>query len=168
MLHDRWRGRRRAGSALVIALACGLIAGSVASARDRAVVVVTDDDGLALARLALDGGQGFSLRYRNSLYGTLAEEHFVVHGGGFRLDKLTAQQLAVLEEYYTVSGAPRRTVTGWWQAPPEDEVELERLTVAATDLGQRTLLVAGHPPVDLWRLVRDDRPSVHIEIVGGP
>ena len=163
MLQHRWRGRRRAGPALVVALVCGLMAGSGAAARSGQTIIVSDDDGRVLARLALDESRAFSLGYRNSLYGSLAEEHFVVEGGGFRLDHLSAQELAVLEEYYAVSEAPVR-VADWWSAPPAYELVLERLTVAATDLGERTILVGGQASLALWQLAADSDPFVHLEV----
>ena len=166
MFRDRWRGRRRAGPALVIALACGVIAGSAAAAPQQSIVV-TDDDGRVLARLALGERQGFSLRYRNSLYGTLSEERFVVEGTRFRLDGLAAKQLAVLEEYYAVSEAPI-LASDWWSAPPAYELELERLTVAATDLGERAILVDGQASVPLWKLAADSHPFVHLEVERTP
>ena len=162
MFRDRWRGRRRAGPALVIALTSGLVAGSVAAAPYQGIVV-TDDDGRVLARLALGESQAFSLRYRNSLYGTLAEERFVVEGTRFRLDRLAAKQLAVLEEYYAVTEAPV-LATDWWSASPAYDLELERLTVAATDLGERTILVEGQAPVPLWKLAADSNSLVHLEV----
>ena len=149
-------------------LACGVVAGSTAAARQGQTIVVTDEGGRVLARLVLDGRQAFSLRYRNSLYGTLAEERFIVDGGRFRLGELAAEQLAVLEEYYTVREAPILGATGWYHAPPAYELELERLTVAATDLGERTLVVEGHAPVPLWGLAHDARPFVHVEVAQGP
>jgi len=161
VLQGRWRGRR-AGPALVIALAGGLIAGSVAAAPHQSIVV-TDDDGRVLARLPLGERQVFSLRYRNSIYRTLAEERFVVEGTRFRLDRLAAKQLAVLEEYYSVSEAPILSAD-WWSASPAYEVELEQLTVAATDLGERTILVEGQAPVPLWKLADDSSPLVHLEV----
>jgi hypothetical protein len=148
---------------LVIALTCGLIAGSVADAWSGPAIVVTDDAGRVLARLALDESQAFSLSYRNSLYGSLAEERFVIEDGRFRLDYLAAQELAVLEEYYAVTEAPVLATDGW-SAPPAYELELERLTVAATDLGERTLLVEGQAAVPLWELTADSNPFVHLEI----
>lgn len=168
MVQGRWRGRPRAGPALVIALACGLLAGSVADARDRQAIVVTDNEGRVLARMVLTESRTFSLRYRNSLYGTLAEERFVVDSGRFRLDELAAQQLAVLEEYYAVTRAPVLAAPLWWSAPPAYDLELERLTVAATDLGERTILMNGHPPIPLWKLAADSSPLVHLEVERAP
>lgn len=145
-----------------------MVAGSVVAA-PRQSVIVTDDDGRILARLALDEIGTFSLRYRNSLYGTLAEERFAVHGERFRLDELAAEQLAVLEEYYAVVEAPIRAANDneWYEAPPAYELELERLTVAATELGERTILVEGQPSLALWKLAEATGPFVHIEVAGG-
>jgi len=134
---------------------------------DRGVVVVTEPSGNVLARVPLEGTDRFSLRYRNSLYGTLAQEHFTLSPGGrFELRELEAEQLAVLEEYYAINVAPERGESGWWTAPPAYELELGELRVAATDLGQRSLLVSGQPPLDLWPLVEDREPSVIITIKG--
>jgi hypothetical protein len=133
------------------------------------VVTVRDDGGAVLARVPLSG-TGFALQYRNSLYGTLAEERFAVgEDGRFDVVELAADQLAVLEEYYAVPGAPRRGDPlgrrAWTAEPdPRAHADTERLSIAATDLGQRTLLVPGSPPVPLWRLV-EGPPTVvlHIE-----
>jgi hypothetical protein len=154
---------------VVAALVGAVAAISVAGADNRERVVVTDPDGRVLASVPLGTDGTFSLRYRNSLYGSLAAERFVrVNGGGFALDALGAEQLAVLEEYYAVESPPVRGADGWWYAPPAYELELPELRVAATDLGRRTLLVDGRPQVDLWRLVRDARPSVIISVEAAP
>jgi hypothetical protein len=157
---DRWRGRRLAGLAL-IALLASTMAGAVAMARDDGArwVVVRDRAGLELARAAVSPSDGFALRYRNSVYGSLAEEHFEVDGQELRLVELRADELAVLEEYYTAVGATR-------SGPGSDRtwrIEVERppiaipLRVQATALGERTLLAA-EQAISLWRLVaeRDD------------
>ena len=153
---------------MVAALIAAAVAATVAGAGDRRSVVVTDPAGVVLARVPIATEGGFELRYRNSLYSTLAAERFVViDEGGFRLDSLAAEELAVLEEYYAVNAAPLRGAEDWWTAPPAYKLELDDLRVAATDLGQRTLLVTGQPPVDLWRLVGDAQPTVIISIEGG-
>ncbi len=92
----------------------------------------------------------------------------MVSDSRFRLAELAAEQLAVLEEYYAVSEGPVRAAPGYWRAPPDDDLEFDRLTVAATDLGQRTLLVRGQPPLALWRLVEDAAPMVHITVERDP
>jgi len=73
----------------------------------------------------------------------------------------------VLEEYYAIDDPARRSHTGDrpWVADPAHPVIVDRLTVAATDLGRRTLLVEGREPIELWRLVDDASPSVHLEVV---
>ncbi len=166
-VRDRWRGRR-AGLAVVAALVVGAVAATVSGVTDGRAVVVADPNGTVMARVPLGSERGFAMQYRNSLYGTLAREGFdVTDGGSFRLDDLSAEQLAVLEEYYAVDAAPERGTAGWWSAPPAYELELAELRVAATDLGQRTLLVAGQPPIELWRLVDDAAPTVVISIGEG-
>ena len=151
-------------AAILVAAAAVMAAGP----GERRAVVVTDPVGSVLARLPLDSGGAFELRYRNSLYGTLVRERFrSLDDGGFRLEELAAEQLAVLEEYYAASVVPRPGASGWWTAPPPYDVELDELRVAATDLGRRTLLVTGQPPLDLWRLVPDGVPTVIISVEGG-
>lgn len=171
--------RRRAASALAaLALGAGAVgagavggAGSGDRSQDGPVVVVTDAGGDVLARVALPGDR-FAVRYRNSLYGTLAEERYVVTvDGRFTLDELAADQLAVLEEYYAVPGPPRPAPDGdrraFVAAPhPERAPSFEQLSIAATDLGQRTLLVPGSDEVDLWRLVDTDDPTVVLRLTG--
>lgn len=163
---NRWRGRLGALVIGGVVLLCGwaattTVAGSPAQLR------VTADDGTVLATVPLPDSGAFALRYRNSLYGTLAEERFVVTADGrLRLTGLAAEQLAVLEEYYAIDEPATRTWTGrmaWLASPAHVPVE-ERLRVAATDLGARTLLVAGSAPLRLWTLVGDDRPVVVLDV----
>jgi hypothetical protein len=166
--------RLRTAPALALAaLAVG--AGAVGTARsgetgrDRRAVVVTDAGGDVLARVALPADR-FAVRYRNSLYGTLAEERYTVASGRFTLHELAADQLAVLEEYYAVPGPPRPAPEGdrraFVAAPhPERSPTFDELSIAATDLGERTLLVPGSDPVELWRLV-DDEPTVVLQVDG--
>jgi hypothetical protein len=168
---DRRRGWR-AGLAAVLAVGVVLAVAVLASAvldRARPALTVRDADGALLARVPLSAGQGFALRYRNSLYGTLAEERFVVAAQGqLRLVELAADQLAVLEEYYAVTEPAMRAPRGSrraWVATPARTVELPELTIAATDLGERTLLVPGRSPLPLWRLVEAD-PTVVLQVEG--
>jgi hypothetical protein len=147
-------------------LVCGALPGMI---HDRGpALTVRDAGGALLATIPLPADKGFALRYRNSLYGTLAEERFVVaEQGQMRLVELAADQLAVLEEYYTVTHAERapRGSRRPWVAGPAMPVALDELSIAATDLGERTLLVAGRPPLPLWQLVEDD-PTVVLQVEG--
>lgn len=138
-----------------------------------AELVVRGPAGRVLASLPLPEGR-FAVSYRNSIYGTLAEERYaVLPGHRYRLTQLAADQLAVLEEYYAVPGAPRPAAQGdrrqWIAAPdPARKVEFSRLSIAATDLGQRTVHAPGQPPLALWRLVGDGAPFVTLELEGLP
>jgi hypothetical protein len=159
---------RRTASGLAAAMLVGgvLLAGVLGTGGP--ALTVRDGDGAVLARIPLPADQGFTLRYRNSLYGTLAEERFVVaEHGQMRLVELAADQLAVLEEYYAVTHATRapRGSRRAWVAGPATAVELDELSIAATDLGERTLLVAGRSPLPLWQLVEDD-PTVVLQVEG--
>ena len=170
----RWRGRT-AGPAIV-ALAA-LVAGAsalaacgaqrLASAPIRTDVtewqlVVRGSDGEVLLRVPLVDGR-FTLRYRNSVYESLAEERFAITPGGqIALVDLAADEAAVLAEYYTAEGVrsadpedDRR-----WVAEPSASVELAELPLAATEYGQRTLLVEGSEPVRLWLLVEAGEPTM--------
>lgn len=117
-------------------------------------IVVRDDAGVELARVPLASGDPFGLRYRNSVYGSIAEEWFRVDGDGLILERLAADELAVLEEYYTATGAAAAgpaTDRRWMVAVERAPIELP-LRVRATTLGERTLL-AGRAELALWRLV---------------
>lgn len=152
----------------MVAALTAAAAATVVGADERRSVVVSDPGGTVLARVPLAADDAFSLGYRNSLYGTVAQERFdVIDARHFRLRELAAEQLAVLEEYYAVDVAPQRGPTDWWTAPPAQELVLDELRVSATDLGQRTLLVTGQPPHELWRLVEDEAPTVIISIEEG-
>lgn len=166
----RWPGR-------IAGLAAALIAGVVVTvtippgagpAGGRPAVTVRDAGGALLTSVPLPPDGRFALRYRNSVYGTLAEERFVAADDGrFRLVELAADQLAVLEEYYAVTRPAVRAPPGGrraWAAPPARPLELDELRVAATDLGRRTLLVDDRS-VPLWRLVDAD-PTVVLAVEG--
>ena len=72
------------------------------------MLVIRGHDGGVLASMPLAGAR-FAVSYRNSIYGTMAEERYaVLPDGRYRLVEIAADQLAVLEEYYAVPGAPRR------------------------------------------------------------
>jgi hypothetical protein len=162
---SRWRGRT-AGLAIMAIGVLPLVATAATARSDPTLVVRGPDDGV-LAELPLPDA-GFTLRYRNSLYGSTAEERYVVGAdGAIRLTELAADELAVLEEYYAIDEPARRAEAGVsraWRADPARPVVIDRLIVAATDLGRRTLLVEGQPPVALWQLVSDEAPSVELTV----
>ena len=116
-----------------------------------------------LLRVPLPDGR-FTLRYRNSLYGSLAEERFEIGPGGtIFLVELAADEAAVLDEYYTTDrpnladpGDTRR-----WRARPAAPVTLEELAVAASQHSRRTLVVEDRP-FPLWQLA-GAAPTVTLE-----
>lgn len=160
---SRWRGRI---AGLVILAALGPLLLTAAAGRADPVLVVRGPDDRVLAEMKLPGAS-FSLRYRNSLYRSLAEEHYVVDASGrIELVGLAADELAVLEEYYAIERPAWRAEAGaarTWVAHPAREVTIETLIVAGTGLGQRTLLVDGAEPLALWQLVEDRSPSIELE-----
>ncbi len=152
---------------LAIAIAVALLTGTAVAGGDaQPTLVITLPDGRILARVLLPEDGSLALRYRNSLYGTIAEERFEATAHGcLRLVGLGAEQLAVLEEYYAID-TPARRVAGdlGWSAAPAHVPVIETLRIAATDRGERTLHVAGYPPIELWRLVPDAAPSVLLSL----
>lgn len=162
----------RKPAAVVVSLAClGMLGGvgfASASGQPDVSISITDDGG-ELVSVPLTG-TGFSVSYRNSLYGTVAEERYTLGPDGtFVLDQIAADQLAVLEEYYAVPGVPSAAGDGdrraWVVEPdPARPAVFEELSIAATDLGRRTLHVQGAPPLELWSLVDDDDPFVQLHL----
>lgn len=132
-------------------------------------IVIRGHDGDVLASVPLRD-ECFAVSYRNSIYGTLAEERYaVLPDGRYRLVEIAADQLAVLEEYYAVPGPPQRaaeTDRRDWVAPPDPArpAVFETLSIAATDLGKRTVHIPGQPPLELWRLAEDGHPFVILDI----
>ena len=161
----RWRGRS-VGLAILALLLLPLAVS--AGSRQYPLLIVRGPDGAVLARMPLPDGE-FTLRYRNSVYRSTAEEHYAVAPAGLiELQSLAADELAVLEEYYAIDEPARPSASGarTWTAEPGRPVRLASLIVAATDLGRRTLLIDGQPALELWRLVRDESPSVHLTLAG--
>jgi hypothetical protein len=161
---NRWRGRI-AGLAILAAL--GPLTLTAGAAQADPILVVRGPDDRVLAEVRLPDG-AFTLRYRNSVYRSLTEEHYIVDAmGRIELVGLAADELAVLEEYYAIESpawrAGPRAVRSW-RAHPARRVTIESLIVAGTDLGQRTLLVGGEESLALWRLVDDRSPSIELEV----
>lgn len=161
----RWQGRRAAlATGVVLSTAVALI---VVGRGDRPYswrLLVRDADGVVLAEADL-GNDRFALRYRNSVYGSRAEERYWVGDDGrIHLVGLAADEAAVLGEYYgTRAPHPARGIaTLPWEAEPAYPVALDRLLVAATDLGERSLVIDGQEPIALWRLVADVSPGLSL------
>ncbi|MGY2067301.1 hypothetical protein [Blastococcus sp. SYSU DS0619] len=156
------------GVLAVVAMAGGVVTVATAGDGGQAVTVRTPD-GELIAQLPLDGDT-FAVGYRNSIYTTLAEERYrVLPDGRFELVQLAAEQVAVLEEYYAVPGAPEPARPGdrlpfVVDPDPSRPAVFEELNIAATDLGERTLYVPGSEPVPLWERVVTDDPSVILDI----
>ena len=106
----------------------------------------------------------FALRYRNSLYGSLAEERFTIDARGrLVLEELASDEAALLGEYYEVGQRPHRAPLSDardWVAPPAQQRALQELSVLATRHGQRTLIVEGRAPIALWALAGSDSATV--------
>jgi len=157
-----------AAAAALVGAAVTATTAALAGLEGRAVVVRTPD-GEVVADVPLTGDR-FAVSYRNSVYTTFAEERYrVLPDGRFALVELAADQVAVLEEYYAVPGAPRRAPSGDRRAyvvepDPARPAVFAVLNIAATDLGERTLHIPGAGPVPIWRLVTGDDPTVLLEI----
>ena len=168
----RRAGRWLAAVVLVVVVLIGAVAAATTAApagTDGRAVVVRTPDGEVVASVPLTGDR-FAVGYRNSVYTTLAEERYrVLPDGRFTLVELAADQVAVLEEYYAVPGAPRPAPSGDRRAhvagpDPARPAVFDVLNIAATDLGERTLYVPGAAPVPIWRLVTGEDPTVLLEI----
>jgi hypothetical protein len=147
------------GALAAVVTAAGLLGAGCSGQGPGPAVTVRDGSGALLTQVPLPAGS-FAVSYRNSVYGTVAEERYRVQDGGrFGLVELAADQLAVLEEYYAVPGPVRPAPDGdrrSWVAQPADPTVFTDLAIAATALGERTLHVPGHPPVPLAPLVSTD------------
>lgn len=168
-------GSRLLRLVVLLVLAAG-VAGALAVAtcgNGEQSVTVRTPDGRLLAQVPLDGDR-FAVSYRNSVYCTLAEERYRVEPDGrFELVEIAADQVAVLEEYYAVPGAPRPAPAGDRRAyvvdpDPVRPAVFDELNIAATDLGERTLWVPGSPPVPVWQRVVSENPTVLLQIEETP
>jgi hypothetical protein len=143
---------------LAAILAAAMLGSGCAGAEPGPALTVHDSGGVLLTRVPLPAPE-FAVSYRNSVYGSVAEERYRVREGGrFGLVELAADQLAVLEEYYAVPGPVRAAPSSdrrRWLAEPRDNPVFDELAIAATALGERTLHVPGHAPVPLPPLVTD-------------
>jgi hypothetical protein len=172
---DRWRGRS-IGLAIVALIAAGSALAAVGFAAVRSgsphmgappadwQIVVRGANNEVLRRVPLPEGR-FVLRYRNSVYGSQAEERFAISSDGrMVLVELAADEAALLDEYYDAH-RPRPADPGdtrFWQAAPRSPLALQELPLAATEHGRRTLVVEGQL-VPLWQLVGAGPPTVILE-----
>jgi hypothetical protein len=174
---DGWRGRTAglAIIALIVTSAVLAAGGSPATGSGFAgpappptwrLVVRGATDEVMLSVPLPDGR--FALRYRNSVYGSLAEERFVVtEEGRMSLVELAADEAAVLEEYYSAADRPRTDTASdplRWRAQPATGLTLQELPLAATRHGLRTLIVDGRGPVPLWQVAGDGGPTLVLEV----
>jgi hypothetical protein len=174
-LRRRWSAPGTGVVVLAVVVAVLLAAVTVAAGmigRDGpSAVTVRAPGGHLIARVELRGDT-FAVGYRNSVYTTLAEERYrVLPDGRFELVELAAEQIAVLEEYYAVPGAPRPAPADDrlnFVADPARPAVFDDLRIAATDLGERTLFVTGHAPVLIWERVVTDDPTVILDIEENP
>ncbi len=149
-----------AASGAVAAVAVGLWAWT-ARGDGTLAVVVRDADGASVTTRALGPDGGFALAYRHSVYRAPAEERFAVEpGGGLRLTSIASPSQAVLD-YYAIEGRRTHGADGAWVLRPDvPPPASERLALAATEVGRRTL-VTGARRTRLWR---DDGHAAHLRI----
>ena len=172
-----WRGRAGglavpiliAAASAAVAVAVATVASAsapTAAPAEQWQLAVRAVNGTVLLRVPLPEAR-FALRYRNSVYLSLAEERFVVGADGqISLIELAADEAAVLDEYYETGERPRRSSgddARLWIAPPAAALEVLELQLAATRYGERTLLAAGREVV-LSDLVGTAGPGVILEV----
>jgi hypothetical protein len=110
-------------------------------------VVARTADGDVLADLRLPASEAFALEYRHSYYRRPARETFRATDDGFELVAISSPSEAVLD-YYEIEGARERR-GGRWTLRPARPARFDRMALAATETGRRTL-VAGERRVPLY------------------
>jgi hypothetical protein len=110
-------------------------------------VVARASDGDVVAELRLPSSGTFALEYRHSYYRVPARETFHVTGDGFELVTISSPSEAVLD-YYEIEGDRSRR-GGQWALRPARPARFERMALAVTATGRRTL-VAGDRRVPLF------------------
>jgi hypothetical protein len=142
---------------IVLVAAVALAAGAAAvQAGGPPRVVATDRDGRTVAELP--AAKGFALSYRHSYYRRPALERFRVTGDGFELVQISSPSGAVLD-YYDVPGTRARR-GGWWTLTLAKPARFERMPLAATAVGRRTLVAGG----ERFPLYRGDGRAAHLTI----
>jgi hypothetical protein len=109
-------------------------------------VVASDAEGV-VADLRLPASGTFALEYRHSYYRVPARETFRAADDGFELVAISSRSEAVLD-YYEIEGSRSRR-GGLWTLRPARPARFERMALAATDTGRRTL-VAGERRAPLY------------------
>ena len=128
---------------LLLAAALGALAMTGGSPH----VVARASDGDVVAELRLPASGTFALDYRHSYYRVPARETFRATEDGFELVAISSPSEAVLD-YYEIEGARERR-GGAWTLRPARPARFERMALAATETGRRTL-VAGDRRVPLY------------------
>ena len=121
-------------------------------------VVARTADGDVVAELRLPASGAFALEYRHSYYRVPARETFRATDDGFELMAISSPSEAVLD-YYEIDGARERR-GGTWTLRPARPAQFERMALAATETGRRTL-VAGDRSVPLYG---DDDVHLRLEV----
>jgi hypothetical protein len=127
---------------LLLALAIGGLALTGGSPH----VVARGSHGV-VADVRLPASGTFALEYRHSYYRQPARETFRATGDGFELVAISSPSEAVLD-YYEIEGERSRG-GGRWTLRPAHPARFERMALAATETGRRTL-VAGDRRVPLY------------------
>ena len=114
--------------------------GAMAVAGGSPHVVARDGAGV-VADLRLPASGAFALEYRHSYYRVPARETFRATGDGFELVAISSPSEAVLD-YYEIEGSRQRSA-GEWTLRPARPARFERMSLAATETGRRTLVASG-------------------------
>jgi hypothetical protein len=122
---------------LLLAAAVGALALTGGSSH----VVARTADGDVVAELRLPASGTFALKYRHSYYRAPARETFHVTDDGFELVAISSPSEAVLD-YYEIEGARERR-GGTWTLRTARPARFERMALAATETGRRTLVAGG-------------------------
>jgi hypothetical protein len=104
-------------------------------------VTARDESGRVVAEAGLPADGRFALTYTHSVYKAPAEERFRATATGFVLDSVASPDPAVID-YYDLDGV--RTHEGsLWVMRPAHPARFDRMPLAATRRGKRTLVVDG-------------------------
>jgi hypothetical protein len=102
-------------------------------------VTARDEGGDVVVQAALPPDGRFALTYTHSVYQAPAEERFRATSDGFVLDSVASPNPAVID-YYDLDGTRTRE-HGLYVLRPDHPAHFDRMPLAATRRGQRTLVV---------------------------